>query len=163
MDRGLLHPLGRGVYATPEALENPLYPLAEMALRAQKAVICLHSALYFHNLTVERPHALWIALPKGVHAPKQLSVRFNTVHFSGNSYAMEAQSHNILGVSVKVYSPAKTAIDCFKLRNRIGMETTIAALQAVIQNHHATPDQLWELAKSCGIRTAIKPYLEGML
>lgn len=162
VEQGILISIGHGGYATPEALENPLYSLAEVALRAPKAIICLHSALHFHGLTLERPHALWIALPKGVHAPRRASIRLNTTHFSGNAYELGAQAHTILGVDVKVYSPAKTVIDCFRLRNRIGLETAINALEAVIQNHRVTRDELWLLAKTCGIQTVIQPYLEAL-
>ena len=162
VEQGILTSIGHGGYATPEALENPLYSLAEVALRAPKAIICLHSALHFHGLTLGRPHALWIALPQGVHAPRHASIRLNTAHFSGNAYELGAQAHTILGVDVKIYSPAKTVIDCFRLRNRIGLETALNALKTVIQKHYATHEELGVLARACDIRTVIQPYLEAI-
>ena len=139
------------------------HALAEACKRVPHGVICLLSALRFHNLTTQLPHETWMAIPGTARQPKvdQPAMRFH--RFSGPALADGIETHEIEGVQVKVYNPAKTVVDCFKYRNKIGLDIAIEALKDYIYQHKATPDALWHYAKTCRMTRVMQPYMEALL
>jgi hypothetical protein len=122
--------------------------LAEVAKRVPNAVVCLISALQFHNLTTQIPHRVWIAIENKNWKPKFDYPLLEVVRFSGRALSFGVEEHEVNRVPVKVYSPAKTVADCFKFRNKIGLDVAMEALRETWRSRKATMDELWEAA--CG-------------
>jgi predicted transcriptional regulator of viral defense system len=131
--KGLLERAGRGIYRQPnwEVTEN--HSLVEAAQRVPRGVICLLSALRFHGLTTQTPFEVWVAIDRKAHRPKSIRdnhmTPLNIVRFSGEALTKGVEGHMIEGVIVKIYSPAKTVADCFKYRNKIGVDVAVEALR----------------------------------
>src|ERR1700736_6297578 len=120
--QGKLNRSGRGIYTVPEANVTERHSYAEVAKRVPEAVICLLSALAFHEITTQSPASVWIALGKGARTPALDSPSLRIVRLSGLSLTTGIQNHQIDGVPIRVYSAAKTVADCFKFRNKIGVD-----------------------------------------
>lgn len=159
--KGKLERIGRGLYTIPGALGSESVTLAEVAKRVPGAVICLLSALQFHNLTTQLPHEVWIALESTAWRPKMDYPRLRIARFSGKAFHFGIEEHIIDNVSVKVYTPAKTVADCFKFRNKVGLDVALEALRETWRERRATADQLWIAAKACRVQNVIRPYLEA--
>lgn len=160
--RGQIERLGRGLYALPGADVTEYHSLAEVSKRAPDAVICLLSALRFHDLTTQSPFEVWIALNRTAHAPKVEGIQLRVMRFSGLSFTQEIEEHSIEGVPVRVYGPAKTVADCFKYRNKTGMDVAIEALRDCLAKRKCTRDDLWRSAKICRVANVMRPYLEAL-
>ena len=153
---------GRGVY---RLAENPLSEnesLAIVASRAPKAVFCLLTALQFHELTTQLPRQVWIALPKGSHAPKLDYPAIKMIQYSGGAYSQGIEVHRRDKVELRVYSAAKTIADCFKHRNKIGLDVALEALRDARKKKKASADDLWRYAKICRVANVMRPYLEAV-
>lgn len=159
---GELVRVGRGLYALPGAQTSEAVSLAEVAKRVPGAVICLISALQFHNLTTQIAHRVWIAIENKKWEPKFDFPPLELVRFTGRAFSFGIEEHEVNLVSVKVYSAAKTVADCFKFRNKIGMDVAIEALRETWRVRKATMDELWEAAKVCRVGNVIRPYLESI-
>jgi len=161
-DEGLLTKLERGVYKLVDQgpLSNP--DLAVVAKKVPKAVVCLISALDFHEMTTEIPHQVHIALPRTSRDPKLDHPPIKVYRFSGRSLTEGIEKHELDGVEVKVYNPAKTIADCFKFRNKIGLDVAIEALEQGIEQGKATYKDILKYAEICRVKTVIKPYLEAI-
>jgi predicted transcriptional regulator of viral defense system len=159
---GELARVGRGLYALPGAQTSEAISLAEVAKRVPGAVICLISALQFHNLTTQIAHRVWIAIENRKWEPKFDFPPLELVRFTGRAFSFGIEEHEVNRVSVKVYSPAKTVADCFKFRNKIGMDVAIESLRETLSSRKATIDELWEAAKVCRVANVIRPYLEAI-
>lgn len=162
-DRGLLQKVGRGLYTLSGAEVSEMHSLAEAAKRVPHGVICLLSALRFHDLTTQSPFQVWMAIDVDARVPKPDSVPLRIVRFSGLALNSFIEEHNIEGVPVRVYSPAKTVTDCFKFRNKIGLDIAIEALKDCWKQRKATIDEIWAAAKICRVTTIIRPYLESIV
>ncbi len=162
-DRGLLEKIGRGLYTLPGADISEMHSLAEVAKRVPRGVICLLSALRFHDLTTQNPFQVWLAIDVDARAPMPDSVPLRIVRFSGPALNSFIEEHNIEGVPIRVYSPAKTVADCFKFRNKIGLDIAIEALKDCWRQRKATIDEIWAAAKICRVTTIIRPYLESIV
>lgn len=160
---GLLQKLSRGLYTLPEAPMTEHINLIEVAKRLPNTVICLISALSFHDLTTQIPHEIWVTVPRGAWRPKIDYPPLNLTYVSGDAYSFGIQEHIIHGVSVKIYSPAKTVADCFKFRNKVGMDVAIEALRDVWRSHKATMDELVEAAEICKVSKVMMPRLEAII
>ena len=160
---GHLEKLDRGLYALPGAEVSETHSLAEVAKRFPSGVICLLSALRFHEITTQNPFQVWMAVGVDARAPKSAGVPIRIVRFSGCALTSFIEEHFVDGVPVKVYSPAKTIADCFKYRNKIGLDVSIEALKDVWQQRKATIDEIWAAAKVCRVTTIIRPYLEAIV
>ena len=161
--KGLLEKIGRGLYSLPGTDVSEMHSLAEAAKRVPRGVVCLLSALRFHDLTTQNPFQIWMAIDVDAHAPKPDALPLRIVRFSGAALSSFIEEHNIEGVTVRVYSPAKTVADCFKYRNKIGLNVAIEALQDCWQQRKATMDEIWAAAKVCRVTTIIRPYLESLI
>jgi predicted transcriptional regulator of viral defense system len=160
---GELTRVGRGMYARPDALTSESITLAEVAKRVPDAVVCLLSALQFHNLTTQTPHQVWIAIDNKQWKPKFEYPPLSVVRFSGSSFTFGIEKHIVDRVPVKIYSPAKTVADCFKFRNKIGLDVAMEALRETWRNKKATMDELWKAAEICRVSNVIRPYLESVI
>lgn len=158
---GFLHKTARGLYTLPDAMRSEHAALAETIKRVPRAVVCLLSALSFHGITTQLPHEVWIAIPRGAWRPRLDYPPLHLTYMSGAAYSFGLQEHNLDGVAVNIYSPAKTVADCFKFRNKIGLDVAIEALRETWRSRKATMNELSEAAKVCKVSKVIRPYLEA--
>lgn len=162
VDEGLVVRSGRGVYELADADVSLDHGLAEMAVRVPKGVVCLVSALVYHGITLQNPRAVWIAVGLKDRKPRIADRPVRILHF-GNA-ALSAGVHVVLidGVKVKVFSPAKTIVDCFRYRSTIGLDVALEALRMGVRSGKAKPSDIARFAKSLRIWTVIRPYLESI-
>ena len=160
---GDLTRVGRGLYALPGAQTSESLSLAEVAKRVPKAVICLISALEFHHLTTQITHSVWIAIENKRWEPKFDYPPLEIVRFSGPAFSFGVEEHEVDRVTVRIYSPAKTVADCFKFRNKVGLDVAMEALRETWRSRKATMDELWEAAKVCRVANVMRPYLEAAI
>lgn len=160
--KGDLVRTGRGLYTHPNAEMSALRSLAEAAKVAPNAVVCLLTALRFHDLTTQSPSEVWLAVENKAWRPRVDSVAVRLVYMSGEAFTAGVEVHEIDGVSVQVYSAAKTVADCFKFRNKIGTDVAIEALRDYLRRYRGGADELWKYAKVCRVTRVMRPYLEAV-
>jgi predicted transcriptional regulator of viral defense system len=158
---GELVRVAHGIYAAADGEDiTPHHSLAVAARRAPGGVICLISALRFHDIGTQLPHEVWMGFPSRSRLPAEAMI--HAVHYSPDSFGAGIERHRIEGVDVPIYSPAKTVADCFKYRNQIGLEAAIEALREAIQGNKTTIADIHEFASICRVRTVITPYLQAL-
>ena len=162
-NKGLLKRVSRGLYVCADAEISANIGLAQVAKWAPNGVICLLSALQFHNIGTQSPFEVWIALDRDVWRPRIEYPPLRIMRFSGKAFTQGIKEHLIEGVPVKIYNPAKTVADCFKYRNKIGLDVAIEALRECRDSKKCTNAQLWKYAKICRVAKVMKPYLEAVL
>jgi predicted transcriptional regulator of viral defense system len=162
VDSGQLTRISRGLYTLPTRTPSEQHQLAEVAARSPTAVYCLLTALRFHGITTQNPHELWIALPNKSRSPRIEYPPLRTVRYSGDALTQGIEVHTVDCVTVKVYSIAKTIADCFKFRNKIGLDVALEALREARQGKRATSEDLWRFAKICRVANVMRPYLESL-
>lgn len=158
---GLLEQVGRGLYRSPDAEVSEHETLAAIAIRVPQAVFCLLTALQFHELTTQLPRQVWIAMPRGSHLPKLNYPPLRMVQTTGDAYTAGIQLVTRDNVPLRVYSAAKTVVDCFKHRNTIGLDVALEALKDARAQKKASVDDLWRYAKICRVANVMRPYLEA--
>ena len=162
-DSGDLQTLSRGVYRLSE-LDEPSEPdLVIIAKRIPRAVICLVSALAYHELTTQVPHTISIALPKGAETPRVTHPPITVHRFSEEALNQGIETHQIDGVAVHVYCPEKTLADCFKFRNKLGMDIVLEGLKLYRSRKRVNVEQLMAYARVCRVEKIMRPYLEAIL
>jgi predicted transcriptional regulator of viral defense system len=154
--------LARGLYQLPDAPLDAHHSLAEAAKRVPKGVVCLVSALAFHQLTDRLPRQVWIAIGQKDWAPKADGVPVRLVRFTDRLLTEGVESHNVGGVPVKIFGVAKTIADCFRYRNRIGLSVAIEGLQEALRQRKTTPGEIARQAERGKVATVIRPYLEAL-
>ena len=159
---GKLERVSRGLYSSPQSPATEHRTLVEVCKRVPQAVICLSSALRFHELTTENPFEVWIALKRGSWKPRTSYPPIRAVHFSGEAFAFGITKRSTEDGSIRVYSPAKTVADCFKFKSRVGTDVAIQALREVIRQRKATMDELWKAARVCRVANVMRPYIESL-
>ena len=159
---GLLDRPGWGIYVAADLKPTPNHSLAEACKRVPHGVVCLLSALQFHELTTQAPFEVWLAIDEKARLPKVEYPPLRVVRFSGPALESGIKEHRIEGVAVKVYTPAKTVADCFKYRNKIGLDVALEALRDCWKKRRATMDELWQAAKTCRVANVMRPYLESL-
>ncbi|MCG8041892.1 MAG: type IV toxin-antitoxin system AbiEi family antitoxin domain-containing protein [Candidatus Thiodiazotropha endolucinida] len=159
---GKLQRIGRGLYVLPGSGATEHHSMAEACKRVPKGVVCLLSALSFHELTTQAPFEVWLAIGEKAWRPRLEYPPLRIVHFSKAALNAGVEEHQIEGVNVHVYSPAKTVADCFKYRNKIGLDVAIEALRECRRARHCTMDDLWHYADICRVRNVMRPYLESL-
>jgi predicted transcriptional regulator of viral defense system len=152
----------RGIYTLPDANVTERHSYAEVAKQVPKSVICLLSALAFHEITTQNPASVWIALPKGARKPALDSPSLRIVRLSGLSLTKGIENHQVDGVPVRVYSAAKTVADCFKFRNKIGLDIAIESLKDCLRQKRASINEIYRYAKACRVSNVIRPYMEAL-
>ncbi len=160
--RGLVERVGWGLYAWPGADAGEHHSFAEAARQVPRGVVCLLSALRFHELTTQAPHEVWIALPPKAWKPRVTYPPLRIVRFSGAALVHGVERHRIEGADVAVYGVAKTVADCFKYRNKIGLDVALEALRDCRRRRRCTMDQLWQAARVCRMTNVMRPYLEAL-
>ena len=157
---GLLDRVGRGLYRPPNHPVSEHEGLAVVAAKVPQAVFCLLTALQFHELTTQLPRQIWIAMPRGSHVPRIDYPPVKMVQMTGDVYAAGVEEHLRDGVKLRVYGAAKTVVDCFKHRNKIGLDVAMEALKDAWKMRKASADDLWRYAKVCRVANVMRPYME---
>jgi predicted transcriptional regulator of viral defense system len=160
---GTVERLGRGLYRLTEMppLGNP--DLVSVAARVPQGVICLVSALAFHEITTQIPHEVYLALKRGAERPRLAYPPVRVFWYSGPSVTEGVEIHEVDGIGIRIYSPEKTLADCFKYRNKIGLETAIEALRLYRSRKRVQVDDLMRFARVCRVVPVMRPYLEALL
>ena len=161
--KGRLQRLSRGVYAPTDFEATEHHGLAQVAIRTPESVVCLLSALLFHDLTTQLPSRVWIAIPPRARNPISEWPPVEVHRFSGKSFSEGWTEHHLESVPVKIFDPAKTVADCFKFRNKVGLDIAIDALRDCLGRKRATVEELIHFAKICRVDAVMKPYLEAMV
>jgi predicted transcriptional regulator of viral defense system len=161
-DAGVVDPLSRGLFrlASLDPLGNP--DLVTVAARVPQGVLCLISALAFHELTTQVPHAVDVALERGTRKPRLDYPPTRFFWFSGPAFHEGVERHRLDGASVRVYDPEKTLADCFRYRNQIGMDVVLEALRLWRERRRKKLDALLKYARLRHVERAMRPYLETM-
>lgn len=159
---GQLDRMGRGLYRLPSHSGSEHEGLATVATKVPQAVFCLLSALQFHELTTQLPRQIWIAMPRGSHLPRIDYPPIKMVQMTDDVYSEGIEMVERDGVTMHVYGVAKTVADCFKHRNKIGLDVALEALKEVRAKRKVTADELWRYAKVCRVANVMRPYLEAI-
>lgn len=160
---GAILRLARGLYQLPEAAFDANHSLAEAAKLVPKGIVCLLSATQLHRLTVHTPSAVWLAIDRTARKPRIAYPPLKIVRFSGPAFTLGVQEHAIEGVPVRVTDPARTVVDCFRYRNKIGLDVGLEALREGLRTRRCHPDDLYHYAQAMKAWFVLRPYLEAML
>lgn len=161
-EKGMLVRIGRGLYVSADAELSANTGLAQASRRVPHGVICLLSALRYHEIGTTNPSEVWMALDQDVRRPQVEYPPLRIVRFSGKALTEGIERHRIESVRVQVYNPAKTVADCFKYRNKIGLDVAIEALRDCLRSRKCTRELLWQYAKVCRVTEVMRPYLEAV-
>lgn len=159
---GLIERINRGLYRFPDAAITEHYTLVQAAKKIPHGVVCLLSALSFHDFTTQHPHQIWIAVERGRWEAGLVDLPIRIFEFSGKAFKEGIEKHRIEGGNVKVYCPEKTVADCFKYRNKVGLDVAMEALRECRSERLCNNDDLWHYAKICRVANVMRPYLEAM-
>ena len=162
VQQGMLQRVGRGLYAAPNRPVSEHGALAEVARKHPQAIICLLSALRVHDLTTQAPFEVWLAIPNKARAPRMDYPPLRIVRFTGAALTDGIEARPIDGVVVRVTNVARTVADCFKFRNKIGLEVALEALQEAWRAKRVNMDELWHFAALCRVANVMRPYLESL-
>ena len=154
--------LSRGLYQLPDAALEAGHSLAEAAKRVPRGVVCLVSALAYHELTDQLPRAVWMAIGTRDWKPKTESPPMRIVRFTDALLADEVLTVNIENVPVKVFGVAKTIADCFRHRRKVGQTVALEGLQKALRQRRASPAEIARHAERGGVATVVRPYLEAL-
>lgn len=159
-DAGTLIEVSRGLYRLADLPPLSQPDLVAVALRIPRGVICLISALAYHNLTTQIPHAVYVALPRDAEKPRLDYPPIRLFWFSGQALTTGVEKHTLDGVSVKIFSPEKTVADCFKYRNKIGLNIALEALKRCREHDRCNLQRLLHFSRICRVEKVMRPYLE---
>jgi len=157
---GELQRLGHGIYALPDYAPNQHASLVEVARRAPQVVFCLLTALRFHELTTQAPFEVWIAIGNKDHPPRLSHPTLRVQRFSPASLDYGVLEHRVDGATLRVTDVAKTVADCFKFRNKVGLDVALEALSEAWRSRKLTMDELWHYATIDRVHNVMRPYLE---
>jgi predicted transcriptional regulator of viral defense system len=159
---GVLVRSGRGLYVLADADATEHHTLAEASKRVPHGVVCLLSALRYHELTTQNPSEVWLAIDRTARKPSVDYPPIRIVRFSGPALNEGVEERRIEKVPVRVYAPAKTVADCFKYRNKIGLDVALEALRETWRARKAAMDDLWKYAEVCRVANVMRPYMESL-
>ena len=161
--RGLLERVGRGLYSPPNAeLITERRSMVEATTRIPKGVVCLVSALRFHEIGTQSPMRVWMAIDRKARKPKTGDLPIRVVRFSGAALTEGVELYEAEGTPLRVYSVPKTVADCFKYRHKIGLGVALEALEESWKARRCTMDEFWHFAKICRVANVMRPYLESV-
>jgi len=160
---GLVERASRGLYVVADHEATAEHCLALAARRVPNGVICLLSALQFHDLTTQLPHQVWMAIPEKARRPRLDYPPLRIARFSGPSLAEGVETYEIEGVPVQITSVAKTVADCFKYRNKIGLDVALEALKDAWRDRRVRIAEIDRSAQVCRVRRVMRPYLEALV
>jgi predicted transcriptional regulator of viral defense system len=162
VQKGLVERRGRGIYVVRNHALTAEHVLAQAAKRVPSGVLCLLTALVFHGLTTQSPAEVWIALPEKARKPRLDYPRLRIVRFSGAALTEGIETRLVEGVNMRVYSAAKTVADCFKFRNKIGIDIAVEALKDFSRKHRGGANELARFARICRVTRVMQPYLDAI-
>lgn len=162
LDEGRIVRVRRGAYQVAEALDES-DTWVQVMQRYPQGVLCLLSALAFHELTTQSPPVVWLALPKSAWHKAEEYPPLRILHYSGEAFTAGVETHQRQGGAVRVYSVAKTVADGFKFRNRIGLDVAIEALREGWQQRRFTLEELDAMARICRVQAVMRPYIEALV
>jgi predicted transcriptional regulator of viral defense system len=153
----------RGLYVASDHNPTAEHGLAQVAKKVPKGVICLLSALQYHELTTQLPHEVWVAIAEKARRPRIDYPPLRIVRFSGPALTQGVETHKVEGVPVRITSVAKTLADCFKYRNKIGLDVALEALREAWRERKVTMDEIDRFARICRVERVMRPYLEALV
>ena len=162
-DAGILERLDRGVYRLADSPPLSQPDLVLVATKAPKGVLCLISALAFHDLTTQIPHEVYLAVERGTEFPRLDYPPLRIFQFSGRAFTEGIETHTVDAVELRLYSPEKTLADCFKFRNRTGLDVAVEALRLYRRRRTVKVDAILHFASLCRVQKIMRPYLEAAL
>lgn len=160
--QGRLIRIDRGLYSLPNRQISEHGSMAEVASKYPQGIVCLLSALRVHGLTTQSPFEVWLAIPNKDRAPKMDYPPLRIVRFSGKALTEGIEEHIIDGVTVRVSNVARTVVDCFKFRNKIGLDVALEALREAWDNKRVHMDDLWRYATLFRVANVMRPYMESL-
>jgi predicted transcriptional regulator of viral defense system len=162
VNEGMVLRQARGIYVVAGHAPTEGHTLAQVAKRVPDAVFCLFTALRFHGLTTQSAAEIWIALPEKARRPRLDYPRLRVARFSGPALTEGVEEHRAEGVVIRVYSAAKTVADCFKYRNKIGIDVAVEALRDFSRKHRGGANELARFARICRVSRVMQPYLDAI-
>ena len=162
VEAGQLEHVGRGLYVPAKAKITEHHSLVEAAARVPHGVVCLLSALRFHGIGTQNPHEVWLAIDVKAWKPVADSPPLRIVRFSGIALTHGAEVHKLEGVDVRITSREKTVADCFKYRNKIGLDVALEGLREYLRSRKRSIDHLNKAAEACRVARVMRPYLEAL-
>lgn len=163
-DDGMLLPTSRGLYRLADMESFPTeIDLVNVAKLVPHGVICLISALFFHELTTQIPHEIWLAVDRKARKPKVDYPPVRSIFFTGSCFHEGIEVHRIMEQDVRIYNAPKTVIDCFRWRNEVGLDVALEAARSYLKRRGASPSILMDYAKPCKVEKLVTPYLEAMV
>jgi predicted transcriptional regulator of viral defense system len=159
VNEGKLNKAGYGLYRLAENNSGEMQDILEVAVKVPKGVLCLLSALRFHELTTQNPFEVWLAIEQNQRIPKVETVPVRFFRFAPKVYEAGIETHKIEGVEIKVYSAAKTVADCFRYQSTVGFDVAIEALREAWAKRKATMDELYHFSEVRNIKNKMMPYL----
>ena len=153
----------RGLYQLADARVEAAHSLAEAAILVPKGIICLISALQYHELTLQMPAAVWMAIERTAWRPKIDYPRIRFVRFPGPALKDGVERHLIDGVAVPITNPARSIVDCFRYRGKVGLDVAMEGLREGLRRGRCTPDELWRHARTARVWSVMRPYVEAMV
>lgn len=160
---GSLVRIARGLYALPNRQASEYVSFGDVAVKYPQGIICLLSALRYHELGTQSPYEVWLAIPNKARPPVTEYPPIRIVRFSGAALTEGVETHFIDSVSVRITSVERTVADCFKFRNKIGMDVALEALREAWRDKKISMNELWRFAKSNRVTNIMRPYLESMI
>src|SRR5262249_27569074 len=151
----------RGLYELADAEADIAHSLAEMAKRVPRGVICLISALQFHEITLQEPRSVWMAIGEKDRKPNIADTAARFVRFGSKALTLGVETHIVDFVPVRIFDPAKSVVDCFRYRRTVGMDVTLEALRMALRTRKARPAKIVEYAQKLRIWSIVRPYLES--
>lgn len=160
--QGHLTRLGRGLYTAASAVPTEHHTLAEVAMRVPRGIVCLLTALRFHAIGTQHPREIWLAVDRRAGVPRLDVAPVRVVRLSGAALTGGIDEHDIEGVTVRVTSPARTIVDCFRFRNKIGVDVAVEALREYRRLRKGTLDELWRQADALRMTRVMRPYWDAI-
>ena len=162
VSNGVVENLGNGLYRLSEVEPTEVETIAMVAAAIPNAVMCLLTALSFHDIGTQSPHETWIALDRKARKPAHPPARVRIVRYSGTMLTYGVVRRSALGVPYRITSPARTVVDCFRYRNKFGLDVALEALHDVLRSRAATVGEIMRAAEACRARTVMRTYLESL-
>jgi predicted transcriptional regulator of viral defense system len=158
---GIVEQVGSGLYRLADAEATEMETIAMVASAVPHAIVCLLSALRVHEIGTQSPHQVWLAIDRKARKPMRLPAKTNIVRFSGPMLTYGVVTQAMQGVPVRLTNPARTVVDCFRYRNKIGRDVAMEALRDTVRRRKASISEIDRAAEVCRIRSVIGPYLEA--
>jgi predicted transcriptional regulator of viral defense system len=162
MAEGLIERVGPGLYRLAEVEATEMETIAMVASVVPHAIVCLLSALRIHEIGTQSPHQVWLAIDRKARKPSRLPAKTSIVRFSGPMLTYGVITLPMQGVKVRLTNPARTVVDCFRYRNKVGLDVAMEALRDAVHSRKAMVSEIDRAAEVCRIRTVIGPYLEAL-